>query len=95
MQKASKILYYLFKMFFTFSWLCTAIVILPLLGSCLALSPDDRIPEEWRSTIPLAWDSAMTRSRFMSGNNFPDQHIWTLDQIMDGEGYAIYWHYLY
>lgn len=49
-------------------------------------SPDNKIPEQWRKSIPEAWDHTMARSYLGSGLNISGTSNWALDQIMDGQG---------
>lgn len=49
-------------------------------------SPDDAIPEQWRSSVPLTWDHSYRRSEAGLGLNLTDYPNWTFDQIMDGKG---------
>lgn len=76
-------------MFSSFVAYCATVMALLPLGSCLAESPDDRIPLEWRSGMAQNWDSTEIRYSLNWGDGkMSDQRIWTLDQIMEGEGYV-------
>lgn len=65
---------------------------IPVYGSCLAPPPPDTpIPEQWKDSLPLAWDNGLIR--FQREN--PDYSLATyknfaFDQIMDGNGYSFY-----
>ena len=64
------------------------VILAPLLplSNCM-LTPND-IPDKWKTSVSLAWDNAVVRSRDVL--DLEAYHNWALDQIMDGNGYVEY-----
>lgn len=59
-------------------------IVAPLfpLSNCMLTAND--IPNKWKSSVSLAWDNAVIRSRdVLDLEAYPN---WALDQIMDGNG---------
>ncbi|KAJ2998005.1 hypothetical protein NUW58_g455 [Xylaria curta] len=58
------------------------------LGNCRCQtdSPDAPIPEQWKQTLPQAWDNTVIRSLRESPTRNLTGYAWTLDQVMDGKG---------
>lgn len=52
-------------------------------------SPNDTIPEQWKKSLPMAWDNTeiMMNSMFPDKGGLSKYHNWAIDQIMDGNGY--------
>ncbi|KAF5594056.1 cellulose-binding family ii [Fusarium subglutinans] len=51
-------------------------------------SPNDPIPDQWKQSLPMAWDNTeiMMSAIFPDNGGLSKYHNWAIDQIMDGNG---------
>ncbi|KAH7057110.1 hypothetical protein B0J12DRAFT_567992 [Macrophomina phaseolina] len=69
----------------SFLTLATGAALLPL-ASCL-VSPNNTIPEQWKSSLPQVWDNILARAEINTpGMTMKSYENWAMDQVMDGNG---------